>query len=77
MTTKEQVLSILAEVKPTIQFEGVEDIVESGYLDSFELMELIGCLNEGFGIDIDVMEIVPENFNSADAIAAMVDRLKG
>ena len=73
---REQVISILATVKPTKSFEGVEDIIEGGYLDSFELMALISTLAEEFDIEIDVDEIVPENFNSVEAIAAMVERLK-
>jgi len=39
-------------------------------------MALITALGDEFGMEIDVDEIVPENFNSADAIAAMVERLK-
>lgn len=76
MTINEQVKGILATVKPTKNFDGVNDIIEGGYLDSFELMALISMLGEEFDIEIDVDEIVPENFNSIEAIAAMVERLK-
>ena len=75
MSIKEQVNNILKEVKPTKELADVQDIIEGGYLDSFELMSLIAQLCESFNIEIDVDEIVPENFNSADAIAAMVERL--
>ena len=73
----EQIVAILKELKPTKDLTAVTDIIEGGYLDSFELMSLIATLGETFGVEIDVDEIVPENFNSADAIAAMVARLKG
>jgi acyl carrier protein len=76
MTTREQVLEILKEVKPTKNLENIQDIVEGGYIDSFELMLLITTLSERFGVEIDIEDIVPENFNSADAIARMVDSLK-
>lgn len=75
MSIKEQVNNILKEIKPTKDLAGINDIIESGYLDSFELMSLIAQLGEVFNVEIDVDEIVPENFNSADAIAAMVERL--
>ena len=75
MSIKEQVNNILKEIMPTKDLAGVCDIIEGGYLDSFELMSLIAQLGEVFNVEIDVDEIVPENFNSADAIAAMVERL--
>ena len=75
MPVKEQVLAILKEVKPTKDLGGLNDIVGGGYIDSFELMMLISTLCEKFGIEIEVDDIVPENFDSADSIAAMVERL--
>ena len=77
MTTKEQIILILKEIKPTKDLSCVTDIVEGGYIDSFELMLLISALSEKFGIEIEVDDLVPENFNSADAIASMVERLMG
>ena len=73
---KEQVLGILKEIKPNKNLEGITDIVEGGYLDSFEIMNLIVVLGETFGIEIDFEEITAENFNSVDAIVAMVERLQ-
>ena len=75
--TQEKVIAILQEVKPTRDLTGIEDIIEGGYLDSFELMNLISMLSEGFDVEIGFDEIVPENFNSVAAMVAMVDRLKG
>lgn len=75
MTTREQVLAILKEVKPTKNLENVTDIVEGGYIDSFELMSLISNLSDVFGIEVSVDELTPENFNNVESIALMVDRL--
>ena len=74
---QEKVIAILQEVKPTRDLSDVQDIIEGGYLDSIELMSLISLLSEGFGVEIGIDEIVPENFNSVAAIVAMVDRLLG
>ena len=74
---QEKVIAILNEVKPTRDLSDIEDIIEGGYLDSFELMSLISLLSEGFDVEIGVDEIVPENFNSVAALVAMVERLKG
>ena len=71
-----EVLEILKKIKPAKNFEGVDKIVEEGYLDSFELMALITTLSDDFGVEIPFDRITPENFNSAEAIAAMVTDLK-
>ena len=60
---------------PTKDMTNVENIIEGGYLDSFDLMMLISRLSDTFGIEIDIDEIVPENFNSVEAITGMVARL--
>ena len=76
MDTKDQILAILKEVKPTKNLECITDILEGGYIDSFELMSIITCFSERFGIEVSVENLVPENFNSVDAMAQMIDRLK-
>ena len=76
MDTKDQILAILKEVKPTKNLENVSDIIEGGYIDSFELMSIIACFGDRFGIEISVEDLVPENFNSVEAMAQMVNRLK-
>lgn len=76
MSVKEKIIEILKEIKPNKNLTNVTDIVEGGYLDSFEIMNLIMLMGENFGVEIGFEEIVPENFNSIDAMANMVERLK-
>ena len=76
MSIREQIIGILKEVKPNKNLEGITNIVEGGFLDSFEIMNLIMMLSESFGIEIDFEEITAENFNSIDAMVSMVERLK-
>ena len=76
MTTREKVVDILNKIKPAKNLENVTDIVEGGYLDSFDLMTLIGNLSDEFGIEFDVNDMTPDNFNSVDAIAALIEKLK-
>ena len=75
METREQILAILKEVKPTKNLENVTDIIEGGYIDSFELMGLISKLHETFSIELSVEEFTPENFNNVDSMTKMVERL--
>lgn len=76
MAIQEKILNILQEIKPTKNLEGITDIVEGGYLDSFEIMNLIMMLTEAFDIEIDFEEITAENFNSIEAMVSMVQRLQ-
>lgn len=74
---KEQILAVLKEIKSTVDLSEVTDIIDGAYLDSMELMALIGALEETFRIEIDIMDIEPENFNSVAAMVAMVEKRKG
>lgn len=72
----EEILKVLQEVKPDLQFEGRTDLATSGDLDSFDIISLVSELNETFDIDIPVEAIVPENFDSIEAIKKLVDSLE-
>lgn len=76
MNEKAKVLEILKEIKPTVSLENIEDIIDGGYLDSMELMGLIAALSDGFDVEIDIDWITPENFNSVEAMAEMIVKLK-
>ena len=66
---KDQIVKILTELRPEFDFtqEGV-NFIEEGMLDSFDLVTLVSELDSTFGISIDGVDILPENFCSVDAI---------
>lgn len=70
---KDQIVKILTELRPEFNFtqEGV-NFIEEGMLDSFDLVTLVSELDSTFGISIDGVDILPENFSSVDAIAALL-----
>ncbi|WP_462426007.1 phosphopantetheine-binding protein [Anaerotignum lactatifermentans] len=72
----ESLLKILAEIRPDVDFEDNKELVDSGELDSFDIVTLVGELCDAYDIEIDADEIVPENFNSVEAIMALVTRLQ-
>ena len=76
MSERENVLAILNEIKPTVNLEHTTDIIDGGYMDSMELMALISELMDTFGVEIEIDWIIPENFNSIDAMAEMIVKLK-
>jgi len=48
--------------------------LEQGILDSTGILELIMFLEESFGIKIEDDDLVPENLDSLERIAAFLDR---
>ena len=70
----EQLLEILSEVNPDIDFENCETLIDDGLLDSFAILEIVAEINDAFDVEITAPEIIPENFNSAESILAMIRR---
>lgn len=72
----DELMKVLAENCPDIEFEGAERLIDDGILDSLEIVMLVGALNDAFDVTITAEELTPENFNSAEAIWAMIQRLQ-
>lgn len=72
----EQVIKILEEIKPGVDYLSETDLIGDKILDSLKIVQLVGELNDEFDIEITPIDIVPDNFKSAEAIYAMVKRLE-
>jgi acyl carrier protein len=73
---KERLINILEEIRPDIDFSTNDLLIDDGVLDSFDIVVLVGELNDAFGIDIGAADLQPENFNTIDAILALIEGLK-
>lgn len=71
-----ELMAILEELRPDVDFENETGLIDNGILDSFDIVSLVGELNEAFDIEIKPTDLVPENFNSASAILALVEKLQ-
>jgi len=68
----EKVLDILQAIRPEFNFSRGSGYIDDGMLDSFDVITLVSELDAAFGISIDGMEILPQNFNTLDSIVALV-----
>ena len=68
-------MDILTEVNSDVDYETCDTLVDDGILDSFDIVSIVGELNDTFDIEITPVDIVPENFNSAEAMWEMIQRL--
>ena len=72
----EELLGILKEIRPDVDFETETKLIDDSILDSFDIISIVGELNEHYGIEIDVEDLEPDNFNTAEAILKLVTKLQ-
>ena len=71
-----ELMEILEELRPDVDFENETLLIGNGILDSFDIVSLVTALNDAFDIEIKPNDLGPENFNSAAAILALVEKLQ-
>lgn len=69
---REIILDILTELRPDVDFETERALITKGILESFDIVSLVSELSDEFDITIRPKDLVPENFNSLDAICALI-----
>ena len=74
MTTKTKVLRILSKIQPDFDFSQDLNFIEEGMIDSFDMINLVTELDEEFGISIDGVDIIPENFSTISAIVLLLNK---
>ena len=72
----DKLLAILEDIRPDVDFEAREDLIDGHVLDSLSILSLVAQLEDEFDITIPAVEIVPKNFDSAKALWAMIQRLE-
>ena len=71
----EEILDILNGLGLDVDFEHCTTLIDDGILESLDIVTIIAELSDAFDITIPARDIVPENFNSAEAMLNMVNRL--
>ena len=72
----DELMEILQELRPDVDFENETALITDGILDSFDIVALVGELNDAFDIEIKPNNLVPDNFNSAKAMMALIEKLQ-
>ena len=68
-------LRILGELHSDIDFTAEDGLIDNGILDSLDIVTLITEISDEFDVSVPAEEIIPENFNSAKAIMALITKL--
>lgn len=72
----ENLIAILTKIKPGVDFENETDLIDRHILESFDIIRLVTMISDEFDVEISPMDILPENFNSAESMMALIERLE-
>ncbi len=72
----DELLQILEDMRPDVDFSSEKELVTGGIIDSFDVVALVGELADNFDIEIGPEYLVPENFDSAEAMWDMIQRIQ-
>ena len=73
----DELIALLEEVRDDIDFRSCTDLIDGKVLTSFDIIQIIASIDDEYDVAIPAAEIVPQNFNSAEALYALIEKLKG
>ena len=68
---REQIIEILTEICPGVDFEQETSLIDDGLIDSLDIVAVVTDLMDTFDVQLGVDDLTPENFNSVDAICQL------
>ena len=72
----EELMEILEDIRDDVDFSTETSVIDEKILSSFDILSIISEISAAFGIRLSAGEVRPENFNSAQAMWAMITRLR-
>ena len=72
----EKLLEILQRVRPDVDFKNETLLIDDGILDSMDVVSIISELDDEFGVQVRINELIPDYFNSVEAIWNLIQNLK-
>ncbi len=73
---RQQLIEILSGIRPDVNFEEEDALIDDEILSSFDIIAMVSEINVQYGIEILVDDLLPENFNSVDAILELIERME-
>lgn len=72
----EELIRIMSDVRPDIDFRTATTLIDDDMIDSLNIISIVTEVNDFFGIEINVNDLLPENFNSAAALYELITKLQ-
>lgn len=70
---RKQIIEILSEICPGVDFETETALIDDGLIDSLDIVAVVTELMEAFDVELGVDDLTPENFNSVEAIEELIE----
>ena len=68
-----KLIDILSGIRPDVDFENEESLIDDGLIESLDIVAIVTEIMAEFDVEISVDDLLPENFNSVDAMLAMIE----
>lgn len=68
----EKLVAILTDIRPDVDFTAETALIDDGIIESLDIVAIVTGIMDEFDVEISVDDLLPENFNSAEAILAMI-----
>lgn len=76
MENREKLMEILTEACPGVNFEGETALIDDWILESLDIVAIVTEIMDVFGVELNVDDLLPENFNSVDAMLELIESRK-
>lgn len=76
MNREQELLRILNEICPGIDFANETALIDDGLLESLDLVTIVSEIMDTFDIELNVEDLLPENFNSVQAMLELIQSRK-
>ena len=73
----EDLIRIMSEIRPDLDFTKEDKLIDDDVLDSFDIISIVSEVNDFFNIELNVNDLLPENFNSAAALYDLIQKVSG
>ena len=71
----DEVIEMLEGVREGVDYDNSTDLVDARQIDSFDILAIVSAIDDEFDVAVPAKEIIPDNFNSAVSLTAMINRL--
>ena len=73
----DKLIEILSEICPNVDFRKEKALVDDGLIDSFEIVSIVAEIMDHFEVELDVDDLMPDNFKSVEAMMQLIEERRG